>query len=104
MSKFRMIWAFSIGENYYYAMRRRGLCFEDLMMMSGASRATVYRVIGARAPNVSENLLSLGVALGFSEKEIRAKARQERSSKDKNDVRRGKFFRLLDEVFEYVWG
>jgi hypothetical protein len=104
MSKFRMTWAFTLGENFYFGMRRRGLSIEDLMKMSGASRASIYRVIGASAPNVTENLLSLGVALSFSEKEIRAKARQGRSSKDKNDARRGKYFRLLDEVFEYMRG
>lgn len=98
--KREMIPTLSLGQNFRLVMSREGITFKDLSKKAKVSQATTYRLV-ERTPNfVTDQLVKFGAALGFTEKQIREKARQARLSKKVVYSKKEKLYQLVGEIVD----
>lgn len=91
----------SLAQNFHLAMREKGLTFDDLSQKSKVSRAATYKIVGKRGPVYpTEQALKIGVALGFTRKQVKDKINEDRLLGNHVYSKREAFYNALRELIE----
>jgi len=96
-----MIPTLTLGQNYWLAMTKDGLTFKDVARRAGVAVDTAYRLAERKSPKfVTEQVLAVGGALGFTKKRIREKVRQDRLESKKTYSKKGRLYQLVGELVD----
>ena len=81
-------------------MAREGLRFDDVAKKAKVSRATAYRLVERTPVFVTDQLIRFGRCLGYTEKQIREKSRQDRLAKKITHSKKERFYQIIGEIIE----
>ena len=99
-SKREMMPILTLGQNYRLIMARESLKFDDVAKKAKVSSATAYRLVERTPIFVTDQLIRFGRALGFTEKQIREKSREDRLARKVTHSKKEKFYQLMAEIIE----
>jgi transposase len=98
--KKQLISNLTLSQNFRLVMAKEGLTFKDVAKRAGVSEATAYRMVERTPALVTKQLVKVGKYLGFTEKQIREKAAQERLAKGSTYSKKGRLYQLITEIVE----
>ena len=98
--KREMMPTLTLGQNYRLIMARESLKFDDVAKKAKVSSATAYRLVERTPIFVTDQLIRFGRALGFTEKQIREKSREDRLVRKVTHSKKEKFYQLMAEIIE----
>lgn len=96
----RLIQTFSLGQNFRLVMSREGITFKDIARRAKVSQATSYRMVERTPLMVTEQLIRIGRILGFTERQIREKVREDRLVVKKPYSKKEKLYQLVSEMLD----
>jgi plasmid maintenance system antidote protein VapI len=82
-------------------MTEQKLTFRDLARKSHVAIDTAYRLVERTPDLVRDPLIKVGKTLGFTERSIREKARQERLSERKTFSRKEQFYQIVSDLVNF---
>lgn len=92
--------AFTLGQNLRLVMSQEGLTFKDVSKKSKVSQATAYRLVERNPVFVTDELIRFGKSLGFNERQIREKARQDRLAGRVTYSKKERLYKLISEIID----
>jgi hypothetical protein len=98
--KKEMIPELNLSENFRLAMTQEGLTFKDLEKRSKVSDSTGYRLVERTPVFITNQLIAVGKALGFTEKQVREKSREDRVARRFSYSRKERLYRLVAEILD----
>jgi len=98
--KREMIQGLSLSQNFRLVMSREGFTFKDLAKKARISQATSYRLIERGPVFITDQLVKLGKYLGFTERQIREKSRQDRLVSKVTYSKKERFYQLIAEIID----
>lgn len=90
----------NLGQNFRLIMSQEGLTFEDIAKKAKVSSATAYRLVDRTPFLVTDQLIRCGKALGFTERQIREKVREDRLAKKRTYSKKEKLYQLIAEIVD----
>ena len=97
--KREMIPTLTLAQNYRLIMSREGLTFKELGRRAKVSLDTAYRLAERKSPKfVTDQVLRVGKALGFTGKQIEEKMRQDRLATGRVYSKKEAFYKLIGEL------
>ena len=81
-------------------MSQEGIAFKDISKKAKVSLATSYRLVERAPIYVTDQVIKFGKSLGFTERQIRDKIRQDRLSKKVTYSKKEKLYQLVAEIIE----
>lgn len=88
----------SLGQNFRLVMSQEGIAFKDIAKKARVSPATSYRLVERTPIIVTDQLIRFGRALGFTERQIREKIRQDRLSNKVVYSKKERLYQLIGEI------
>ena len=88
----------TLGQNFRLVMSQEGLTFKDVSKKSKVSSATAYRLVERAPVFVTDQVIRFGRVLGFTEKQIREKSRQDRLASKITYSKKERLYQLIAEV------
>ena len=98
--KREVIQEFSLSQNFRLVMTKEGLTFKDLARKSRVSEATVYRLVERTPVFVTDQLIRLGKCLGFTERQVREKSRQDRLASKVTYSKKERLYQLVAKIID----
>ena len=98
--KREMISSFTLSQNLRFVMTQEGFTFKDVSKKSKVSSATAYRLVERNPVFVTDELIRFGKFLGFTERQIREKARQDRLASKVTYSKKEKLYQLMAEIVD----
>lgn len=96
--KRKIIQELTLSQNYQLAKTTDLLTFKELAKRAGVGENTAFRMVSRTPVFVTSQLLKVGKALGFSEKNIREKARTERLKNKEVYSKKERLYQLITEI------
>lgn len=96
-----MLPVLTLSQNFRLVMTQEKLTFRDLAKQSHVAIDTAYRLVERTPEIIRPALIKVGKALGFTEKQIRDKVRQERSLERKTYSRKETFYQLISDLVNF---
>jgi len=90
----------TLGQNYRLIMARESLKFDDIAKKAKVSSATAYRLVERTPVFITDQIIGFGKALGFTEKQIREKSRQDRLANQTTHSKKERFYKLVAEFID----
>lgn len=82
-------------------MSQEGLTFKDVSQRAGVSLVTAYRMAQRQSPKfVTDHAVRIGKILGFTQKQVEHKIRQDRLRNDHSYGRREAFYKLIGKLVD----
>jgi len=89
----------SFGQNARFIMTSEGLTFRDVSKRAKVSQNTVYRIVERDPKFLTDEIVRTGKALGFTEKQIREKFREDRLARSKFIYsKKERLYQLIAEI------
>lgn len=98
--KREMISGFTLSQNFRLVMSNECFTFRDLAKKSKVSQATSYRLVERSPVFVTDELVRFGKSLGFNERQIREKARQDRLAGRVTYSKKERLYKLISEIID----
>jgi len=99
--KREMMPGLSFGKNLKIAMAKEGYTFKDVSRMAKVSLDSAYRLANRKGPKYpTEPSLRVGKAVGYTEKQIRDKIREDRIKDGCVYSEKETFYRLIGELID----
>ena len=91
----------TLAQNFRLVMSREGLTFKDISRKAGVSLSMVYNLAERRSPKfVTDQVLGVGKALGFTQRQIEEKMRQDRLATGRVFSEKEAFYKLIRELMD----
>jgi predicted transcriptional regulator len=98
--KKEMIPGLTLSQNFRLVMTEEGLTFKDLAQKARVSQATCYRLVERNPVFVTDQLVKFGKSLGFTEKQIREKSRQDRLASKVTYSKKERLYQLVAKIID----
>jgi len=95
-----MIQDLNLSQNFRLIMTKEGLTFKDLTQKAKVSQATCYRLVERTPVFVTDQLVKFGKCLGFTERQIRQKFRQDRLASKITYSKKERLYQLITEIID----
>ena len=95
-----MIQDLNLSQNFRLIMTKEGLTFKDLTQKAKVSQATCYRLVERTPVFVTDQLVKFGKCLGFTERQIREKSRQDRLASKVTYSKKERLYQLVAEIID----
>ena len=100
-AKREIIPTLTLGQNFRLVMSEKGFTFRDVARRAGVSLDTAYRLAERKSPKfITDQVLAVGGALGFTKKQVREKVRQDRLESKKTYSKKGRLYQLVGELID----
>jgi len=91
----------TLAQNFRFVMSREGLTFKDVSQKAGVSLGTAYRLAEKQNPKfLTDQVLRVGKALGFTQRQVEEKLRQDRFSTGRVYSKKEAFYKLIGELID----
>jgi len=99
--KREMIPTLTLAQNFRLIMSREGLSFKDVGRRAKVGLDTAYRLAERQSPKfVTDQLLRVGKVLGFTQKQVEDKMRQDRLATGRVYSKKEAFYKLIGELVD----
>jgi len=98
--KRKIIQGLTLSQNFRLVMTKEGLTFKDLAKRARVSQDTCYRFVERSPVFITDQLVKFGKSLGFTEKQIREKSRQDRLASKVTYSKKERLYRLIAEIID----
>jgi len=98
--KREMIPGLTLSQNFRFVMTREGLTFKDLAKKARVSQNTAYRRVERSPVFVTDQLIKFGKYLGFTERQVREKSRQDRLTSKITYSKKERLYQLVSEILD----
>lgn len=99
--KRQFIPSLTLAQNFRLVMSKEGLSFKDVSRKAKVSLDTAYRLAERKSPKYpTQPSLRVGKALGFTERQIRDKIRQDRLGDKRVYSKKEAFYKLIGELVD----
>ena len=102
-SRKEIIPTLTLGQNFRLAMSQEGLIFKDISKKAKISLPSAYRLVERNRKSpfyVTEQLLRVGKVLGYTEKQIQDKVREDRLSSKRSYSKKERLYQLVGEIVD----
>ena len=98
--KREMIPTLTLAQNYRLVMSREGLTFKDVSLRAEVSLDTAYKAAERNVKFVTDQVLRVGKVLGFTQRQVEGKMRQDRLSAGRVYSKKEAFYKLIGELVD----
>jgi predicted transcriptional regulator len=95
-----MIQGLSLSQNFRLIMTEQGLSFRDLAKKARVSQATCYRLVERSPVFVTDQLVKFGKCLGFTERQVREKSRQDRLASKVTYSKKERLYQAITKIID----
>ena len=100
--KREMIPTLTLAQNFRLIMSREGLSFKDVGRRAEVSLDTAYRVAEHNVKFVTDQVLRVGKVLGFTQRQVEEKMRQDRLATGRVYSKKEAFYKLIGDLTD-LW-
>ena len=98
--KREMIPSLTVAQNYRLIMSREGLTFKDVSRKAKVAQYTAYRLVERTPKFVTDQVLRVGKVLGFTQRQVEEKMRQDRLATGRVYSKKEAFYKLIGELVD----
>ena len=100
--KREMIPTLTLAQNFRLIMTREGLTFKDVSRRADVSLDTAYKAAERNVKFVTDQVLRVGKALGFTQRQVEEKMRQDRLAAGRVYSKKEAFYKVIGELID-LW-
>lgn len=98
--KREIIATLTLAQNFRLIMSAEGRTFKDISRKAGVSLDTAYRLVERNPKFVTDQILRVGKVLGFTQRQVEEKMRQDRLTTGQVYTKKEAFYKLIGELVD----